>query len=79
MEVAKINSNQQIDFPPRIKEWLKKEKELAVYLKGDTLLLKKIVSPELSSVAERDNAQPISMDEIVNEVRQYREEKRKKS
>ncbi len=76
MELAKVNANFQIDFPPAIKEWLQAESELAVFLVGDTLVLKKIHAARLSSIAERASGAEIPLAEIVEEVHRYRKEKK---
>lgn len=77
MELAKVNADFQIDFPPAIKEWLRSESELAIFLLGDTLVLKKINTPKLSSFAKRKSGAEMPLVEIVEEVHRYRKEKRK--
>lgn len=75
MELAKIGANFHIDFPPTIREWLRTESELAVFLTGDTLVLKKIHAPKLSDFAARVATGEMPMSEIVAEVHRYRDEK----
>jgi len=53
VEVVKVKSNSQIEFSQKIRKWLQPEKELAVFVAGDTLILKKIKIPKLSSIADR--------------------------
>ena len=76
MEVAKVNADLQIDFPSKVKEWLQAESELALFLEGDTLILKKITLPKLSSLAERKSGVEMPLEEICEEVHQYRREKK---
>lgn len=75
MDIAKVNTDLQIDFPSKIKEWLKSESEIAVFLKGDTLVLKKIQIPKLTSFAAKNHDEEMPMEEIVEEVHRYRKEK----
>jgi len=50
---------------------------LAIWVEGDTLILKKLPPPRLSEVAERaPDDEEMPMDEIVAEVHRYRQEKR---
>ena len=74
MEVAKVNADRQIDFPSKVKEWLQAESELALFLEGDTLILKKITLPKLSSIAERKSGVEMPLEKICDEIRQYRME-----
>ena len=76
MVVAKVKSDLQIDFPQEIKDWLRSQTELAVFLLGNTLILKKVLPPKLSEIAERKPAEEMPLAEIVEEVHQYRKEKR---
>lgn len=78
MEIAKVKSDLQIDFPLKVKNWLSSETELAVFVERDMLILKKIKIPKLSTIAEKniENVPPI--DEIVAEVHRYRQERREK-
>ncbi|MFQ5865369.1 MAG: hypothetical protein ACE5IW_09100 [bacterium] len=76
MEIAKIKPNLQIEFSDKIRMWLKTEKELAAFLKGDTLILKKIHIPDIVSIAERNSKEEMPLSEIVEEVHRYRQEKK---
>jgi len=78
MEVARVKSNMQIEFSQKIREWLKSERELAVFVEGDTLVLKKIKIPKLSSIAGRTTAEEMPLSVIVEEVHRYRREKRER-
>ena len=76
MELAKINSDLEIEFPSSIKKWLSAESELAVFLQGDIMVLKKIQIPPISTIAEQKAGQEMALAEIVEEVHRYRDEKR---
>jgi hypothetical protein len=76
MEVARVKPNSQIEFSQKIRKWLKSERELAVFVEGDTLILKKIKIPKLSSIADRASEEEMPLSEIVEEVHRYRREKR---
>ena len=77
MNIAEVNPNLQIDFPPKVKDWLSSETELAVFVEGDTLVLKKVKIPTLSTIAERSSEREMPIDEIVEEVHRYRKNKKK--
>ncbi|MFQ5628175.1 MAG: hypothetical protein ACE5I1_05385 [bacterium] len=76
MDIAKVRSDLRIDFPSNIKEWLRSESELAVFLEGNTLVLKKMTIPRLSSFAENSAADEMPMEEIVQEVHRHRKERK---
>ena len=78
MDVAKVNADLQIDFPSKVKKWLQATSELAVFLEGDTLVLKKINLPRLPGIAERTSGSEMPLEKITAEVHQYRKEKRKR-
>ena len=78
MNIAKVNPDLQIDFPPKVKDWLRSETELAVFVEHDTLILKKISVPKLSTIADRAIESEMTVDEIVEEVHRYRKEKKEK-
>lgn len=78
METAKVRADLQIDFSQKIRKWLQEETELAVYLNDDTLILKKITVPKLSSIAERETDGEMPLEGIAEEVHRYRKEKRGK-
>ena len=75
MDIAKIKPDLQIDFPLKVKEWLRTEKELVVLMEGDTLILKKIKSPQLSSIASRYSEKAMPLNQISDEVHEYRKNK----
>ena len=76
MEIAKVKPNLQIDFPRKVRDWLSSETELAIFVERDTLVLKKIKIPKLSTIAERSMEKEMPLDEIVEEVHRYRKEKK---
>jgi len=78
MEIAKVKPDLQIDFPANVKNWLSTETELAVLMEGDTLILKKIQIPNLSTIADRNDEDELPLDEIVKEVHRYRKNKKEK-
>ena len=78
MEIAKVKSNFQIDFSTNVKNWLSTETELAILIEGDTLVLKKIQIPKLTTLADRKDEVEMPLEEIVEEVHNYRIEKKEK-
>ena len=54
----------------------KPNEKVAVITEGDTLIIKKLNMPKLSSIAQKVRQRPISMTEIVREVHRYRRERR---
>ena len=76
METAIVNDNLQIEVSSEIKKWLHAKEELAAFLAGDTLILKKIQVPTLSSLAELSPEEEMPLQEIVEEVHRYRKGKK---
>lgn len=76
METAKVNEDLQIEVSEAIKNWLSAKEELAAFLEGDMLILKKIRPPQLSSIAEKGPREHMPLEEISTEVHRYRKEKR---
>jgi len=76
METVKVVDG-KIELLPQLADWLRGEKELAAFIQGDTLLLKKLCLPKLSEIAERaPQDEEMPMEKIVAEVHRYRREKR---
>lgn len=66
----------KIELSPLLVEWLGTTNELAMWVEGDTLILKKLTLPRLSELAEwAPNDEEMPMDEIVAEVHRYRQER----
>ncbi len=76
METVKVTENLQIEVSQEIKKWLNSEEELAAFLEGDTLILKKLHVPKLSAFAETSTTKKLTLQEIVEEVHCYRKEKK---
>ena len=55
--------------------WLGDLQELSLFVEGDALIFKKLQTPRLSEIASRVIEEEMGLDEIVAEVRRYREEK----
>ncbi len=76
MEAIKV-VNGTVVLPPSVVEWIGDERELSLFIEGDTLILKKMRIPRLSEIATRaPEDDEIPLEEIVAEVHQYRREKR---
>lgn len=76
MTTVKVREG-KIELSPLLAEWLGAANELAMWVEGDTLILKKLALPRLSELAERaPDDEEMPMDEIVAEVHRYRQEKR---
>jgi len=69
--------NGVLELPTEALEWVGTDDELALFIEGDSLILKKVRLPRLSELAGRapgDAEMPLQ--EIVDEVHRYRQEKR---
>ena len=75
MEAVKV-INGKITLPPLVANWIGAAGELSLFIEGDTLILKKMCTPNLSEIAARVSDEEMSMEEIVAEVHRYRREKR---
>ena len=53
-----------------LSRWLGRDREVAAFLEGDTVVLKKIMPPSILSLARR--GRPMSMEEINAEVKRAR-------
>ncbi|MFQ5770177.1 MAG: hypothetical protein ACE5HX_06555 [bacterium] len=79
MNTVKVTEDLQIELSLEIKKWLRPEEELAAFLEGDTLILKKVQVPKLSALAEQNPKEEMLLEEISKEVHRYREEKKSKN
>ncbi|MEW5987699.1 MAG: hypothetical protein AB1791_13785 [Chloroflexota bacterium] len=69
--------NGALELPNEVLTWLKPDDRLMFYIEGDTLILKKVNPLRLSELADRISTDvEIPLQEIVDEVHRYREEKR---
>jgi len=75
MERVKVLEAQE-DVLSRVKEWLKPGKQWALWVEGDTLILKKVHPSRLSDIALRSPEEEMPLEEVVAEVHRYRREKR---
>ena len=69
--------NGVLELPTEALEWVGTDDELALFIEGDSLILKKVRLPCLSELAGRapgDAEMPLQ--EIIDEVHRYRQEKR---
>lgn len=70
--------NGKLKLPESIVRWVGKENELVISLRGDSVVLKKILPPRMSDFAKRKPEDtPMSMDEIVAEVKKVRRTKKR--
>ena len=78
MELAKV-VNGTIELPQSTAHWVGQDKQLAVLVQGDTLILKKIrKAPRLTEFAERaPDDEPMPMKEVVAEVRHVRQARKR--
>jgi bifunctional DNA-binding transcriptional regulator/antitoxin component of YhaV-PrlF toxin-antitoxin module len=76
MQTLKINKNWTLTIPKAFRSHFKTSDELACFVEGDTLIIKRINPPKLSELADRVKEKPVPLKEIVKEVHAYRTEKR---
>lgn len=76
METAKVNENLQIEVSEVIKNWLTADEELAAFVEGDMLVLKKMRYPRLSSIADKSSDKEMPLRQISEEVHRYRQQKK---
>ena len=72
--------NGMLELPAEVLEWAGPDDELALFSEEDSLIVKKVREPRLSVLAGRapgDVEMPLQ--EIVDEVHRYRQEKRHSS
>jgi len=73
MKTLEVPANRKILLP---KGSFKPADKVAVLAEGDTVIIKKLEPPRLSSITERVKERPLPMREIVQEVQAYRRAKR---
>lgn len=73
MEIVKINNN-NITLTETIRQWLKDQNELLAVIEGDTLVLKRLHLPSVEALIPDD--QPAPTEEIVDEVKHYRRQRK---
>ena len=76
MEAVRVVDSTVV-LPPSVIEWIGDERELSLFIEGDTLILKKMRMPRLSEIATRAPAEDeMPLEEVVAEVHRYRRERR---
>ncbi len=66
-----------LTLPPDAMKYVKPDDEFTVVATPDTIILKKVLPPRLSDIAQREpQAQAMPLDEIVQEVHRYRRSRR---
>lgn len=78
MELAVMAEGGKIQLPSEIIRRFSPKEKFAVAVDGNVILLNAIQRPKLSSIAERKEGEPMSMEKIVKEVHQYRQERKLK-
>lgn len=73
MRTLEVPANRMIQLP---KDLFKPAEKVALLMEGGALLIKKLESPRLSSIAARIKERPLPMRDIVREVHAYRRAKR---
>ena len=76
MLTAKIKG-QTLTLPPAAMKFVKPNDEFTVIATSDTIILKKVLPPRLSDIAQREpQAQTMPLEEIAREVHRYRRSRR---
>lgn len=78
MELAVITAAGKVQLPSEIIRRFSPKEKFAVAIDGNVILLNAIQRSKLSSIAERKEGEPMSMEEIVKEVHLYRQERKLK-
>jgi len=73
METVKIGPKRTITLPKSI---FKASDKIIIVSTKDSLMIKKISTPHLSSIPSRKKSKAPSLKEIVKEVRRYRKERK---
>lgn len=74
METVKIGPKRTIALPRSI---FKSSDEVIIVSTKDSLIIKKISTPHLSSIPSRGKNKTLSLKEIAKEVHRYRKERKK--
>lgn len=77
LQTLKIDKNGSLNLPKNVQEIFKSSDKLAYFVEGDTLIIKKISPPKLSTIADRSSKKSAPLKEIVKEIHNHRKEKRK--
>ena len=72
MKTVELPSNLTIALP---KGLFKPSDRVVLLTEGDLLIIKKLESPRLSSVAKRSKSRPMPTRQILKEIRAYRRNK----
>ena len=69
MKTVEVPASRKIALP---KSLFKPSDKIALLTEGNILIIKKLESPRVSSIASRAKARPLSLRSIVQEVHAYR-------
>lgn len=78
MELAVISDDGKIQLPAEVMKRFPPKEKFVVAVERNIIILNAIQQPKLSAIAERVKEEPIPMEEIVEEVHQYRQERKSK-
>lgn len=77
VEIAELTAQQTLKLPAEIAAHFKPADRFVVWLEGDTLYLKRVTPPAVTSiVAQAPEGEPLPLDEInqiVHQIRQQRQ------
>ena len=76
MGLAVMVEEGKVQLPSEIMTRFSPKEKFAVAVDGNVILLHVIQRPKLSSIAEKKEEKPMSMEEIVEEVHLYRQERK---
>jgi hypothetical protein len=75
IEIAELTETNMLKLPTQLARQFQVSDRFAVWMKGDTLVLKRITSPAVTErVAQAPQGEPLSLDEINDIVHQVRRE-----
>jgi len=80
MQVANLTQEGMLKLPREITKTFRQGGDFIVTAYGETIILNPIRIPEVTEIAERfpDSKEEMSLEEISDEIHQYRQEKRQK-
>lgn len=76
MNTLKVSSNGTVVIPKNLRSIFRPSDKIVYFAEGDTLILKKVIPPVLSKIADRAKGKPLSLKSIIQEIHAYRQEKR---
>ncbi|MBC8234403.1 hypothetical protein H8E77_33050 [bacterium] len=78
MRFVELKADNTLKLPDEIVRHFNPPEKFVIIADSDGLVLRRVAKPTLSSLAEQvPDSNPLSLEEIADEVHKYRQEKRK--